>query len=148
MGSDGRDMFAAPEEEQAALAKLVEALSAAGGDYAELRLTPARPGVTVPRSLLALIRRAVSEMRHGAAVTVLPVDAELSVDEAAEILGEEPSRVRTNLASGAIPHRMVEEPLIRLADLLQYRERRNSSRREALREITALGEDADLNRGE
>jgi acyl-CoA reductase-like NAD-dependent aldehyde dehydrogenase len=143
VGSNHGDMFSATEEEQAVLGALLDALASDVGGHAELRLNPAQPGLQVPPTVLALLRRAVAEMRHGAAVTVLPVDSELTVEEAAELLNEEPARVRASISSGEIPHRTAAEQRVRLADVLRYGARRNAGRDDALREMTRLGEEHD-----
>jgi hypothetical protein len=143
--ADEDDIFTATEDEFEALSQLAAAVDGSGAHAnAELRLDPEAQPIEVPASLLPLISRAAREMAGGGSFAIIEADSELTIDEAAELLGEAPETVSKLVGGGEIPHRVVDERRLRLRDVLRYRRRRNSGRREALDELTRLSEDYGL----
>ncbi|HEU0086298.1 MAG TPA: excisionase family DNA-binding protein [Pseudonocardiaceae bacterium] len=102
--------------------------------------------VELPRSVREVLVRVVRELAQGNAVAVLPVHAELTTQEAADLLNvsrpyligltEQGTLCCTRTAGN---HRR-----LRLADVLTYKRARDTERRVALDEMSAEAEKLDL----
>ena len=98
--------------------------------------------LVLPAEVFEVLRGVVEAMAEGQAVTIAPVHQRLTTQEAADLLGiSRPTFVKL-LESGEIPF---EQPgrhrRVRLADVLAYRQRRSSQRRESLdRMVEIAGE--------
>jgi excisionase family DNA binding protein len=98
----------------------------------------------LPATVVQLLATLVHELACGNAVTIVPVQAELTTNHAAELLNvSRPYLVRL-LDAGKIPfHRVGTHRRIKAADLLVYKEQRLAEQRtilgELARESQALG---------
>jgi len=122
----------ATEREKPDVQRLEAALAAPRGKL----VGPKGPEVTIPGSVYALLRRIVHELGRGNAVTVVPVNAELTTQQAADLLNVSRPHVIKLLEERVIPFRKVgTHRRIRFDDLMAYRRQRTTARREALMEM-------------
>ena len=99
----------------------------------------------VPASAIPLIRAVLREMGEGKAVTVLGDDAEISTQEAADLLNVSRPYLVGLIEKGELPARKVgPRRRLMLADVLTYRTETRAKRREALRELSALDQELGL----
>ncbi|GAA4006441.1 hypothetical protein GCM10022631_17330 [Deinococcus rubellus] len=85
------------------------------------------------------MQRLLSEIAQGHAVQLLPVEAELRTQEAAELLGISRPHLVKLLDEGQLPSWKVgTHRRIRLDDVLTYREQRMAARLQALQELADL----------
>lgn len=97
--------------------------------------------ITLPRQAFELLLELLGQMANGNAVTIVPVHAELTTQQAAEMLNVSRPFLVELLEAGKIPHRKVGTHRRVLAkDLLAYRERDRTARKEALRALTEEAE--------
>lgn len=101
----------------------------AGETTIQLRSVTSTHGVEVvlPAEALQLLLRVLTHMANGSAVTVLPVEAEPTTQQAADLLCISwPYLVRL-LDEGAIPfHEVGTHRRVRAADVIAYREQRQA----------------------
>lgn len=129
-----------PDERAALQAK--EALRALGPnpDAGELFVGTERHHVPfhVPHDVRRLLVRILSELAAGNGVTVLPVTAELTTQQAADVLNVSRPYLVTLLDHERIPHRRVgTRRRVRLLDLMRYKEIEEAKRRAALDDLAA-----------
>ena len=116
-----------PNETEATLARETSRqLAASLGEQTEYRIQLLENGqvLTVPAAAMRLLVYVLSEMANGNAVTVIPVHAELSTQQAADLLNvSRPFLVRL-LEDGKIPfHKVGTHRLVRFSDLVEYKSR-------------------------
>jgi excisionase family DNA binding protein len=97
---------------------------------------PAR--VVVPRAALELFVRILGEMASGNAVTIVPVHAELTTQQAAELLNVSRPFMVKLLEEGRLPFRLVgTRRRVRFEDLARFRQRDDEERSKVMDELTA-----------
>jgi excisionase family DNA binding protein len=93
--------------------------------------------VTVPREAFELFLEVLGQMANGNAVTIVPVHAELTTQQAADILNVSRPFLIGLLDEGKIPYRLVgAHRRIKFADLMAFKDADNRRRQEALDELT------------
>lgn len=98
----------------------------------------------IPASALHALKLVVQGMARGQTMTLVPHGKELTTQEAADLLHISRPHLVKLLDEGTIPHYKVgTHRRVRLEDVLDYRERRASTRREKLDELTRLSEELE-----
>lgn len=114
----------------------VEAVEAKGGQKETFVL----PAVAV-RLLLDML----GQMAAGHAVTVVPIHAELTTQEAADMLNVSRPFLVCLLEQGKVPfHRVGTHRRVRYGDLLAYKHREHNARHKALDELARQGQELGL----
>lgn len=140
-----------PSETDAALAKEAGRVLASyirNSDPIELRIpdgpTP-QPTVKLPLSAARMLIRILEEMARGNAVALIPVQAELTTQEAAEMLNiSRPSLIQL-LDDGKIDYRRVgTHRRIRFQSLMKYKRAAEADRRAALEELAAYDQELGI----
>lgn len=99
----------------------------------------------IPSVAYELLIDVLSQISQGNAVTLVPVRAELTTQQAANLLSVSRPYLIKLLESEAIPHRKVGKHRRILAqDLYQYKADIDEKRSKSLDELTALTEELDL----
>src|SRR5260370_28841014 len=140
-----------PSEAEAILAKETSrVLAARMREDESLRLRilddPSPEGTfNLPASALRLLVRILEEMARGNAVTLIPVHAELTTQEAADMLNiSRPSLIQL-LDEGKIEYRKVgTHRRIRFEGLIAYKRTADSDRRAALAELAAYDQELGI----
>jgi len=101
--------------------------------------------VVLPAAALRLLGTLLMELAKGNAVTLMPHHAELTTQEAADLLNVSRPFLVGLLESGQLPHHKIgTHRRVRFADLMTYRRRRDAESAEARRELAALSQDVRL----
>ena len=103
------------------------------------------PIVTIPESAFHLFLQLLSELSRGHGVTVMAHPAELTTQQAADLLNVSRPYLIKRLEAGDIPFRLTgTHRRVRFDDLMTYKHRVDEKRREALDELAALSQDLNL----
>lgn len=101
--------------------------------------------IELPPAVYEILGEVLRAMARGQAVTVAPLDRELTTQEAADLLNVSRQYLVRLLDQGAIPFTKVgTHRRIAFGDLAAYKEVRDQQRREALTELTRLSEELGL----
>jgi excisionase family DNA binding protein len=101
--------------------------------------------VVVPVSALRLFLHILTEMAEGNAVTLIPTHAELTTQEAADVLNVSRPYVVKLLDEGKIPHRTVGKyRRVRFDDLMAYKQKDDEARARVLDELAAQAQELDM----
>lgn len=139
-----------PTEADAALAKASGLRLAAHLDHPqnfhlEVRSETASEELVLPAPALRLLLHLLTEMGRGNAISVTPIHAELTTQQAADLLNVSRPHLVKLLDEGAIPSRKVgTHRRVLLEDLLTYKKEFLARRHAALDELQALSQDLEM----
>jgi excisionase family DNA binding protein len=126
-------------------AKLAAHLGDAEGVRLQLKTGKKSEELILPPSALRLLVGVLTELAQGNAVTLTPLRAELTSQQAADLLNVSRPHLVKLLDEGTIPSRKVgSHRRVLLTDLLAYRKEFEAKRHEALDELVALSQDLGL----
>lgn len=110
-----------------------------------LSLRPEGDRVAVPQVAFDLLMRVLAELANGNAVTIVPINAELTTQQAADLLNVSRPYLIGLLAEGRMPFRMVgTRRRIKFADLLAYKKRDEEAGKAVLDELAAEAQKLNL----
>ncbi len=94
--------------------------------------------IILPASVLRLLKDILAEMAQGHAVALLPVQAELTTQQAADLLNVSRPYLIRLLEDSKVPFRLVgHHRRVRFDDLLAYQRKDDEDRRRVADELTA-----------
>lgn len=142
----------APSEAEALLARESTRLLAAHklGGRASVRIRILEDGddaapVVVPASAVRLFLHLLTEMSQGNAVTLIPTHAELTTQQAADLLNVSRPYVVKLLDEGMIPSRSVGKyRRVRFDDLMAYKRKDDEARAKVLDQLSAEAQDLGM----
>jgi len=98
--------------------------------------------IELPTSALTLLMNILGELAAGNAVEVVPVHAELTTQEAANILNVSRPHMVKLLEEGHLPfHKTGRHRRVLFADLMKYKEQRETESMQAMQELTDLSQE-------
>lgn len=141
-----------PSAEEAALAKLCsQELAAILETKAEIQRLSVQDqsgethSVNMPVTALRMLVDVLTELGEGNTVKLVPIHAELTTQEAADLLNVSRPTLIKLLDDGEIPfHRSGNRRKVRFADLHHYQETLEKNRLHTLKELTALDQELGL----
>jgi excisionase family DNA binding protein len=108
----------------------------------ELRVKVDDTELVLPRAATKLIHHLLTEMSLGNAVTLIPIHAELTTQEAADFLNVSRPYLIRQLEQGRIPYHMVgTHRRIRFQDLESFRSETEKKRQETMDELAAQAQE-------
>ncbi len=101
--------------------------------------------ITIPVAALRMLSDILNQMAQGNAVTLIPVHAEMTTQEAAALLNVSRPFVIQLLDAGTIPyHRTGTHRRIRFSDIMKYKKAIDSQRLQDLSELAKEAQDLNL----
>ncbi|SDL01369.1 DNA binding domain-containing protein, excisionase family [Glycomyces sambucus] len=100
------------------------------------------PALVLPRATVTMFAQILAQLAEGRGVSVVPSQAELSTQQAADLLGVSRPYLIRLLEDGVIPHRKVgRHRRVSCADLMAYKQADDGERREVADELGGLGQE-------
>ena len=101
--------------------------------------------VSIPVSAFRLLNDILTDMTQGNAVTIIPIHAELTTQQAADILNVSRPFLIEQLEKNVISHRKVgTHRRVLFQDLMDYKKTMDRQRLETLEKLTQQAEDLDM----
>lgn len=99
----------------------------------------------LPAAAVRLLLDMLVQMAAGHAVTVVPIHAELTTQQGAEVLGVSRPFLVGLLEQGKLPfHKVGTHRRVRYGELLAYKRREHEARRQALDELARQGQELGM----
>ncbi len=138
-----QEPITASESEQPTLKKMKGVLR--NEAYLPKLVGPQGEEIILPKSIFHVLQRIVSHMMLGRAITIVPINKELTTQEAADILNVSRPYLVKLLKDGQIPfHKVGTHRRIRFSDLMDYKRQRDAERTRGLAELTQMSQEFGL----
>lgn len=103
------------------------------------------PDIELPAAAVQLLVHLLTQMAEGNAITLMPIHAELTTQQAADVLNVSRPFLVDQLENGLIPFRKVgSHRRLRLKDVLAYKQSMDRNRRQALDELAAQAQELNM----
>jgi excisionase family DNA binding protein len=148
-----KSKYSVPTEEDMSLAgessrKLARCLTRgdrSGASISVLNDDETSETIAVPEGAFRLFIEMLDHMSQGHIVTLYPIHAELTTQEAADLLGVSRPFLVKQLESDEIPYRKIgKHRRIQFQDLMAYKHRIDEARNQSLDELVALDQELGL----
>ena len=111
----------------------------------KVRIAETQEQVELPAVAVRLLVDLLSAMAEGNAVTLIPIHAELTTQQAADLLNVSRPFLIRQLEEGVIPYRKVgTHRRVLFSDLMEYKHKIDSERDEALDELAAQAQELEM----
>ncbi|MDX8466031.1 helix-turn-helix domain-containing protein [Mesorhizobium sp. VK23B] len=140
----GRPVLPSVDDAELA-AQASRVLSRTKRDDAELKVQVGKETLRLPKSVGDLLYRLLTEMGQGNAVTVIPIHAELTTQEAADYLNVSRPYLIRLLEEGRLPFNMVgTHRRVKFSDLTAYRNSKEEERKKVMEELAAQAQELGM----
>ena len=125
--------------------RLAQAVSSTPNAALTISVGTSSEPITLPHSAAKLLIDGLAELAKGNDVRLLPINAELTTQEASELLNLSRPYVVRLLDGGKIPsHKVGTHRRVRLDDVLAYKRELDADRLNALKKLVAEAQELDM----
>ncbi|MFG0334822.1 MAG: helix-turn-helix domain-containing protein [Maioricimonas sp. JB049] len=111
----------------------------------QVRIAETDEQIELPAAAVRLLVDLLSTMAEGHAVTLIPVHAELTTQQAADLINVSRPFLIRQLEEGRIPyHKVGTHRRVLFSDLMTYKQEIDRQRNEALDELAAQAQELDM----
>lgn len=108
-------------------------------------LLPNGNKIEIPYEILSMLKTMVETLNKGGSLTIIPMNKELTTQQAADILNVSRPYFIKLLENGEIPFTKIgKHRRISMLDLIEYKNKRDEDRKEALDELSELSQELGL----
>ena len=129
-------------------ARIIHLLASKPANPLRVRIQPedsAEECISIPVAAFRQLSAILQEMANGNAVTLIPVHAELTTQQAAEIINVSRPFLTEQLDNGVIPHRKVgTHRRVMFKDLMEYKHSMDRKRLKSLEELSEIDQELGL----
>lgn len=101
--------------------------------------------IEIPRQVFNVLMRVLAVMSEGKAFSLIPMDKELTTQQAADILNVSRPYLNKILDLGDIAHRKVgRNRRIKFSDLMEYKKSQEQQSKDALQELANQSQELDM----
>src|SRR5262249_22518995 len=140
-----RDPVVPTAEDTEIAARASRAMASTKGKRAKLRVRVNDAEIVLPAAAKQLLVHLLEEMAQGNAVAVIPIHAELTTQEAADILNVSRPHLIKLLDEGKLPHHKVgSHRRVRYRDLEAYKAESEAEREKAMEALAKQAQELEL----
>jgi DNA binding domain, excisionase family len=134
------------EQERKLIETFARALDSVPANHAQITVDGKTiDSLAVPKPVFEVLKLVADQMAKGRAISVVPTKMLVTTQQAAELLGSSRQHVVKLLTDGEIAYERVgTHRRIRIEDLMAYKQRRQSTRDDALRRLSEQAERLEL----
>ena len=137
-----------PTDEETERAKKFSRILArefASAESVKIQREDSDESIEIPRQVFNVLMRLLSVMSEGKAFSLIPMDKELTTQQAADILNVSRPYMNKILDLGEIAHRKVgRNRRIRFSDLMEYKKSQEQKSKAALQELADQAQELDM----
>jgi len=137
-----------PTDEETERAKKFSRILArefASAESVKIQREDSDESIEIPRQVFNVLMRLLSVMSEGKAFSLIPMDKELTTQQAADILNVSRPYLNKILDLGEIAHRKVgRNRRIRFSDLMEYKKSQEQKSKAALQELADQAQELDM----
>lgn len=137
-----------PTEEEAERAKSLRRILArefAPADSVTIQREDGDESIEIPRQVFDVLMRVLAVMSEGKAFSLIPMDKELTTQQAADILNVSRPYLNKILDLGDIAHRKVgRNRRVKFSDLMEYKQSQMQTSKSALQELADQAQTLDM----
>lgn len=149
MATQRNHFYDMPNEQEAELAASSGRILAActgKGDQTTLRLIDDNKDITVPIKAIHMLADILNQMALGNAISIIPIHAELTTQQAADFLNvSRPYLISNVLDAGLLPFHMAgNRRKIYFKDIMEYKAKKKAENRKTMAELAKLSQEMNL----
>lgn len=130
---------------KSSISKFRESSNRARGSSIKIKIQESGDFLTIPKKALSLLFHILSNMAQGKSITLIPSDAEVSTQQAADMLNVSRPHLVKLLEDGEIPFKKVgTHRRIELIQLIAYEKKVKENRNEKLDFLAKQAQDLNL----
>ena len=137
-----------PTDEETERAKKFSRILArefASAESVKIQREDSDESIEIPRQVFNVLMRLLSVMSEGKAFSLIPMDKELTTQQAADILNVSRPYLNKILDLGEIAHRKVgRNRRIKFSDLMEYKKSQEQKSKAALQELADQAQELDM----